>query len=220
MIEYEIIRSGRKTLAIYITKDGQVKVRCNYKEKESKIKEFVNIKENWITKHLNNISKQPVTPLRSGSPVLYLGKEYEIVTTKDIFRFDKNNFYINGNADIYKELEAFYKERAKAVLPDMVHKKEEIMKLYASDIKITSAATRWGSCSAKNNLNFPWMLMMADPEVINYVIVHELAHIKEKNHGKNFWAVVGKYQPDYKDRKEQLRILERRIQRECWNRKS
>ncbi len=217
MIQYEVIRSDRRTLVICITKDAKVKVRCNYKTKDTAIKEFVRSKEAWIKKHLDNISKQTLKPLEYGSYVLYLGTEYKIFSTNKESYFDTTAFYINENSNIYKELEAFYKNKAKEILPEMVHKKESSMGLYAAGIKITSASARWGSCSGKNNLNFPWRLMMAGPEVINYVIVHELAHIKEKNHGIKFWQLVEKFEPDYKIKQEQLRMLEKRIRQECWH---
>jgi hypothetical protein len=90
------------------------------------------------------------------------------------------------------------------------------MNLYANKIGITAAKTRWGSCSGRNNINFSWRLMMAEPEVIDYVIVHELAHIKEKNHGKQFWRLVEKYEPDYRERKNKLKQLADRLIADCW----
>ena len=90
------------------------------------------------------------------------------------------------------------------------------MGLNANKISITSAKTRWGSCSGKNNLNFTWRLMMAEPEVIKYVIIHELAHIKEKNHGKRFWTLVEQYEPEYKTKKEKLRQLAIRLDCDGW----
>jgi predicted metal-dependent hydrolase len=66
------------------------------------------------------------------------------------------------------------------------------------NIKITSAQKRWGSCSAQNNLNFPQKLALAPDKIIDYVVIHELCHIKEKNHSRNFWKEVYKLMPNYK----------------------
>lgn len=95
---------------------------------------------------------------------------------------------------------AALKEKACAYIPPRVEYFAERMGLYPSAIKISSAATRFGSCSAKNSLNFSWRLMRYPAEAIDYVIVHELAHIRHRNHGKEFYALIGRYLPDYKKR--------------------
>lgn len=74
-------------------------------------------------------------------------------------------------------------------------------------MKISNASTRWGSCSSKGIINLNWRLIMASPEIIDYVIIHELAHTKHMNHSKSFWALVGKYCPDH----HRIRILLRKI---------
>lgn len=216
MIEYEIKRSRRKTLAIQIKPDGKIEVRCDYSVKDAVIRDFVQSKEKWINKHLERIASHEKTPLVFGSKALFLGKEYEITASDGQSYFDSKRIYINKNADIYNVLGNFYKASAQKILPDMVHHKEQIMNLYANKIGITAAKTRWGSCSGRNNINFSWRLMMAEPEVIDYVIVHELAHIKEKNHGKRFWRLVEKYEPNYIEQKNRLKQLADRLTADCW----
>ena len=83
-------------------------------------------------------------------------------------------------------------------------------------IKINGAKTRWGSCSAKKSLNFSWRLIMADDDVIDYVVVHELAHIAEMNHSARFWALVEGALPDYQSRKAKLKALQQRLSIEDW----
>lgn len=216
MIEYEIKRSQRKTLAIQIKPDGKIEVRCDYSVKDAVIRDFVQSKEKWINKHLERIATREKTPLVFGSKALFLGKEYEITASDDRSYFDSEKIYINKNADIYAALGSFYKTAAQKFLPDMVHSKERIMNLYANKIGITAAKTRWGSCSGRNNINFSWRLMMAEPEVIDYVIVHELAHIKEKNHGKRFWQLVEKYEPNYREMQNRLKLLADRLTADGW----
>ena len=106
------------------------------------------------------------------------------------------------------------KQKAKEIIAERLHKYEQIMGLYSTKFGITSANTRWGSCSGKNSIYFTWKLVMADIDVIDYVVVHEIAHIKEKNHGKNFWNLVCKYYPNYKSARVYLRNLSARIQQD------
>ena len=79
------------------------------------------------------------------------------------------------------------------------------MELKPAGIKITSAQKRFGSCSGKNSICYSWRLMLYPPEAIDYVVVHELAHIVHKNHSAKFYALVAKYLPDYKERENLLR---------------
>ena len=83
-------------------------------------------------------------------------------------------------------------------------------------VKISNAKTRWGSCSARKCINYSWRLIMADDDVIDYVVVHELAHIIEMNHSKRFWTIVESILPDYKVRKPRLRELQLRLGGEDW----
>ena len=138
MIEYEIKRSRRKTLAIQIKPDGKIEVRCDYSVKDTVIRDFVQSKEKWINKHLELIATREKTPLVFGSKALFLGNEYEIAASDDRSYFDSEKIYINKNADIYAALGSFYKTAAQKFLPDMVHSKERIMNLYANKIGITA----------------------------------------------------------------------------------
>ena len=94
---------------------------------------------------------------------------------------------------------------AAAELPRRVEYYSEKMGLYPTSVKITSAATRFGSCSGKNSICFSYRLMHYPPEAVDYVVVHELAHIKEKNHSARFYALVEKYMPDYREREKLLK---------------
>ena len=98
-----------------------------------------------------------------------------------------------------KDIKAL-KHAAECYIPLRVESYAKKMGVEPTGIKITTAKTRFGSCSAKNSLCFSCYLAMYDAKAIDYVIVHELAHIIEKNHSKRFYAVVEKYMPDYKER--------------------
>ncbi len=98
------------------------------------------------------------------------------------------------------ELEQELIQKAWEILPQRIRYFSEIMQLTPAGIGITKARTRFGSCSAKNRINFSFRLMACPPEAVDYVVVHELAHIRHKNHGKDFYRLIGQVLPDYRDR--------------------
>ncbi|MEG2087448.1 MAG: SprT family zinc-dependent metalloprotease [Angelakisella sp.] len=108
---------------------------------------------------------------------------------------------------------ATLRTRAKQELPQRVQRLAQQMELTPAGITITSAQSRWGSCSAKNRLSFPYRLMLLPDDLIEYIIVHELAHIREKNHSPRFYAVVAAYLPDYKARVTRLKQLQPELPR-------
>ena len=101
------------------------------------------------------------------------------------------------------------KRQAAELLPQRVAYYAGIMGVRPADVKITSARTRWGSCSGKNSLNFSFLLMLVPPAAIDYVVVHELAHIRVKNHAAGFYREIEQYLPDYKQRIALLKQAQR-----------
>lgn len=121
---------------------------------------------------------------------------------------EKNYFLGEVFEDINKcALDDFYKTKAKELLPIMVEKNAHIMKLYPSALKFRKNKTRFGSCSSKNSISLNVLLMKYPLEVIEYVIIHELAHIKHKNHSKHFWSLVHQYCPNYKELDAMLKMF-------------
>lgn len=114
-----------------------------------------------------------------------------------------NQFYFLGNIeDIFEDdfdLIAYYKNTALEIMPELVEKHSKRMSLYPSDLKFRNNKSRWGSCSYKNSIILNINLMKFPLSVIEYVIIHELAHIKHKNHSKKFWNFVQEYCPSYKE---------------------
>ena len=103
------------------------------------------------------------------------------------------------------------KKRAENVLKERCCYYAGLMGVSYGSITVREQKTRWGSCSAKGNLNFNWKLVLMPPELLDYVVVHELAHRKEMNHSPRFWAIVEKELPDYCNRREKLKILGRQL---------
>ena len=109
----------------------------------------------------------------------------------------------NKNKKEYTDEEIkLLREKAKSILPEKVKYYSSIMDVYPNSIKINSAKKRYGSCSGENNINFSLYLMDKDERFIDYVVVHELAHIKHHNHSKAFYGFIERFMPDYKERKK------------------
>ncbi len=108
-------------------------------------------------------------------------------------------------SSIKEEIEKLYREKARDLFTVKVKKYSKQIDVDYNKIMIWNQRTRWASCSSKKNLSFNWRLLMAPEKIIDYIVVHELAHLIEKNHTKEFWNIVEKYIPDYEQREEWLK---------------
>jgi predicted metal-dependent hydrolase len=210
-------RKRRKTISLQISSKAEVIVSAPYFTKDCEINRFVQEKQNWIQKIiqkqkaalLQNKDKQYI----SGEKFYYLGEPYPLET---FFQqnlpaglvFWGNRFYLNcpdGAARQKGYFTAWYKAKAREYLPRQAESLGRGLQLPLRNIRITSAQTRWGSCSGENNLAFSFRLIMAPRRVIDYVIVHELMHIKEKNHSAKFWKLMEISMPEYKTQRKWLK---------------
>ena len=222
-IEYTLIRAKRKTLAIHV-RNGGVEVRAPMFYSESDIEEFIAQKEKWIKSHLaksrEQLERKNAFKLDYGSLVLYRGESYPIVA-KNGNRVEFNGGAFNIPPSLSPEnvkgaCVQLYRALAKRDLIEMTDDLVWEMGVTPSAVKISGAKTRWGSCSSKKSINLSWMLIMAEDDLIEYVIAHELAHILEMNHSIWFWKLVETVFPDYADRKARLREFQKRIHSENW----
>lgn len=224
MLSYKLIRSRRKTAAIHITKDAGIEVRVPLKMPKAHIDAFVASKEEWITSHLTRReqlnNEKAAFCLNYGDTVVLCGKAYPIIARNGKQAgFDGEYFYVPSGLspdEIKFAVMWIYKSEAKRIVYKKVDEYSGQMNVKPAAIRINSAKTRWGSCSGKDSLNVSWRLIMADESVIDYVVVHELAHIKEHNHSPRFWAVVENVLPDYKQCKQRLKELQDKLSREDW----
>ena len=220
---YTLIRSNRKTIALYI-RDGAVEVRGPLKAPKSDIDKFIASKEKWITDKLavsnERRERRENFSLTYGDGILYRGKEYPIAAKPgDRVGFDDEHFYMPPDLDSEQIKHAcvrIYRMLAKRDLTNKVLNFAKQMSVTPIAVKINGAKTRWGSCSGKKSLNFSWRLIMAEDAVVDYVVVHELAHITEMNHSARFWAIVENVLPDYKERQKRLKELQKKLSTEDW----
>ena len=209
----KIIRSKRRTIALEVTRDAGLIVRAPYRTSFDFIERVVFRKRFWIKEKQEFVRDRckKVIPkeFASGEGFLYLGDMYklEFVDVLNMPIVFDNCFKIaRKNYDIAKEiLIGWYKEQAYQKISERVNWHASLSGLQYHKIKLSNAQKRWGSCSAKGNLNFSWRLIMAPLRVIDYVVVHELAHLEEKNHSKRFWNKTKIMLPDYERHKEWLK---------------
>ncbi|MDD3252581.1 MAG: SprT family zinc-dependent metalloprotease [Lachnospiraceae bacterium] len=176
-LDYQLIRSARRTVAIQIMPDGSVLVRAPKRCSRDFIEAFVAAKQEWILKKQQEVlaHRAELTARREAHPEL---------SQEDYSRLQKQ-----AAAVIARKTEAF----------------AAVMQVTYGRITIRDQKSRWGSCSGKGNLNFNWRLILAPEEVLDYVVVHELAHRLEMNHSARFWQEVERVLPDYKARRLWLR---------------
>ncbi|MCL2539250.1 MAG: M48 family metallopeptidase [Oscillospiraceae bacterium] len=225
MREYKLVRSKRKTIAIHIL-EGLVEVRAPMKTPKRVIDEFVASKEKWIADKLllslEQGARRETFSLTYGDKALYRGREYPIVARPgNGAGFDGETFYLPPGLtppQIKAVCIWIYRLLAKDYLTERTADFARRMGVWPSKIRISDANSRWGSCSAKGSINLSWRLMMADDAVIDYVAVHELAHLKELNHSGRFWAEVEDVLPDWRERKQALRELQKRLVAQDWTR--
>jgi predicted metal-dependent hydrolase len=226
MIEYKLVRSSRKTLAIHILDDASVEVRAPYQCPVSVIEDFINKKLSWIEKKKAERKAEINGQLANdrefciGETLLYRGDEYPVkLIDSEVVGFNYKAFYVpkklaNGSMGYdtsHAIIVDLYKRLALPFVWDTVKRYSDLMKLQPVSVKISKARKRWGSCSSNGTLNFSWMLATVNQQVLDYVVVHELCHIIEHNHSVRFWKLVESIMPDYSERKQLLKAAGRRL---------
>ena len=173
-------------------------------------------KSRWITKSKEKIlyKKGKALNFSTNNELYFYGKAYPLVLepyakkrTKLVFNNECFILYYStyDEAIFQRHIDNFYKEEAKKEIPNTVEVWSLAMGLNYKQISFRKTKRQWGSCSHANNLNFNTMLIKLPRDVIQYVVVHELAHIRHKHHQKSFWDEVESYLPDYKQQISELK---------------
>ena len=206
----EIIRSKRASFSLEIKPDGRLIVRAPEAATDKQVNAIVAQKTTWIlqtqakvAKRFPDASQKTFTP---GEMFWYLGEQYPLHLTgqkRPSLELDRVFLLSRSAQDRAKDVFiSWYREETRQITQSLIDKYASQNGFKVNQLTITSARTRWGSCSGRNNLNFTYRLSMAPLHVIEYVVVHELAHLKVRNHSSAFWQEVNKLWPDYqRDRK-------------------
>lgn len=182
VIPYTLVKSSRrKTVSVQIGAGGKMTVRCPYYMEKWIVDGFLKEKQDWIYKHYMVAVKKAASD-----------------------DFDSDSRIPSGEVED-SALVNKHKKYARKIFEAKVAYFQQFTGGNYTSITIRDQKTRWGSCSGRGTLSFNWRLILAPPEILDYVVVHELCHLTHMNHSKEFWSLVGSVIPDYKIRRKWLK---------------
>lgn len=199
LIPKEIKRSKRKTISLVINPNGDFIVKAPIKTKDSEIFNFINQKSSWIISKITEQKKNYIKPICfiEGETITIKGNQYTIkFHNKTLVKITEHELFLPTN-EPKEKLIAFLKRYAKQYIDERIKLISSLFNFNYTTFSITSAKSCWGSCSYNNKLHFTYKLIFCPQDVIDYVILHELCHTKEKNHSNKFWLLVESFYPDY-----------------------
>ncbi len=201
----KIIKSNRKTIAIEISDNAALIIKAPTFIRNADIERIISENYQWLKKKLEIAQKSKQFKTKrfvNGEKFLYLGKLYPLELKQNLHKplVFSDKFYLRYDARPQaRELFInWYKRQASANFYKRAIIFAPLMGVEFNQLKISSARKRWGSCSNKKNINIVWRLIMAPQPIIDYVIIHELAHLRHMNHSQNFWKLVESVYPHYK----------------------
>lgn len=224
-IEYNVKRNRRKkTVAINVTQAAQVVVLAPNHLSRRQIKGIVTKKAQWIFEKQEYFKRLialfPEKEFVSGEQILFLGRKYRLkirkvqnkcssepnLTGRRIFISINQHLSSEERKEIIKDaLIKWYFSKSARIIRQRVNRYSELLAVIPREIKIKDQKKRWGSCSSNGILRFNWRIAMAPISIIDYIVVHELCHLKVKNHSSNFWRLVSLALPDYQRRRDWLK---------------
>ncbi|MFU8826367.1 MAG: M48 family metallopeptidase [Brevefilum sp.] len=202
---HQIIRSKRKSFGLELKTDGRLIVRAPRAATRAQIEAVVAQKAGWIEKTRARLASQsaqhPPKTFSPGEKFWYLGQQYPLrLTDRQRPLLDLNGAFClsrQAHSQAKAVFIAWYREETRQITRSLIQTYTQQYGFKVNQVRVTSARTRWGSCSGKGNLNFTYRLCMAPLNVVEYVVVHELVHLKVPNHSRVFWAEVARVNPTY-----------------------
>jgi len=216
-----IVNPKLKYIHIKIDERGEIIVKSSKRVSKDEIADILYKKREWIEsskiKQLHKKGKVP-TFENHNNTLYYLGEPYPIKLIKQEpkkiqIKFSKESgfelFYNSFDREVFqKAIDNFYKIASKKFIPNLVEKQSKIMSLEPTAISFRRTRRQWGSCSSKNRVSFNSHIIKLPIDVIQYIIIHELSHIRHKHHQKEFWQEVQRYCKDYKELETKLKEYE------------
>ncbi|UQZ34881.1 hypothetical protein C2I18_15875 [Paenibacillus sp. PK3_47] len=200
IIQFHVQYSKRSKISLHIETNGLIIVKAPKGTGEDVIKDAVERHGEWILENQQRLAAARQAPkvkeYQGEERYLYLGKEYLL---HELIEPGARNA-----EELKLELKKFYFASLKKIVARRMPQYQAQLKVKPKTVDIVESATKWGSCSADKKLTFNYRLAMAPPEVIDYVIIHELCHLLHMNHDRSFWRRLGSIMPDYKEKEAYL----------------
>lgn len=224
-VEYSVQRKARrKKIAMFVEPSGRLRFVAPLRTRTATIDKFLQSSSEWVLHKLQEMQKNSVphfpAQFNEGSVFFFKGEEYPLTMMPD----QKTCGIVDGRLvppapdsrlspdakqeEIRLDIILWYKKQARHYLTERTQFWCGQMGLHYRSLKITSPTRQWGSCTAQNDIRLNWRVMMAPPDIIDYLIVHELAHIQHKHHRNAFWNLVEQFIPDYKIRQQFLKRMD------------
>lgn len=215
-LQFAIVRSeSRKSLGITVERDGALSLRVPQTCSENLMEQFVREKLLWVyTKLAEKQLLQQSSRQReyvNGEGFYYLGRSYRLLIVEaempsPMLRLHRGQFYMRVEAlpQAKQHFVDWYISHAQTWLLERTALYIERLNVDIAGMKVRNLGYRWGSCSSNNTINFHWRSILLPPPIIDYIIVHELAHLREPHHSKAFWALISRTLPDWERRKRWL----------------
>ena len=222
-ISYLLERRSRRTVGLKITASGLV-VHAPKRIFEFQLNQILQEKSNWILNKLQAREANQVEKIQwiDGEHLLYLGNDIQLNimqnSSNKALIFDQNTLTIaalqpNNHAVLARKVMQWYKKQAALDFSRRLEILAAKLGVATPPLTLSNAQSRWGSCNSRGEVRLNWRLLQAPPHIINYVICHELAHLKQMNHSAKFWAVVEQLFPNYKAAEKELKALSPQLHR-------
>ena len=207
---YPLLRSNRRSISITVSREGQVTIHAPLYAAEGDIRAFVEAKKEWIEKAQGKQQqrREQAPVFAVGSEMPYLGRAV-LVSTGDVevAQLHGSQLILPKSGDPRRHALNWLAQQARELLPDRITQWSKVMGIYPSSLTIANPKTRWGSMKSDGSLRLNVALMHCDPALIDYVIVHELSHMRHMDHSPAFHAHVARYLPDAENRRKALKQL-------------
>lgn len=211
----ELRRSDRrKTIGIEVSREGEVIVRAPVGTPERNISDVIARREPWIAKSLAEWkalnAHAPQMRFESGESIWFLGKPYPLEIVEEqraSLTFDGSKFTLREDMRHAAEMHfrRFFRQQGTRLLPDRLNELSRLAGEGPTGLRILDLGGRWGSCSSKGVINLHWKALMAPWMCVDYLLAHEIAHLKFKDHSQAFWREVEKTMPEYRKAEKWLR---------------
>ncbi len=206
-------QKGRKTVKLKMSSADCVEVTAPSRYPRCNIEKLLHKKTEWIMAQISRLATLAANPVNQsiahGTQVLYQGQPYTLIIKyahKSAVTLTSNQIILefptvhttDMSRDITTALKGWYLDSANSLLAAKTAEWAARIEVTPIRIKLRDQKTRWGSCSSSGSINYNWRIVMAPPEVLDYLIIHELCHLRMPNHSQKFWQLVGQFSPNFK----------------------